>query len=349
MRIFDLGSTHGTYVDATLVGAGGAPVHAGSVLRIGRTLLLVVDDIDGVATPARRVNAEFLNVPHPLIAGPRLWQLWQATMRVAPPHHPILILGDKGSGKEWLARIVHSVSPQSGPFVVLNAATACPTKLARAFADAAGGVLFVDGITQLDAEAQNVLSVPMGIAAAQQGTGWSEPSAPVRVIASSVHDLRDTTAWTNVRTDLYYALTTIVMRIPRLCERREDILVLADGFIQSQCEELTLSMRAAEALLLGPWEDNIRQLKSVMTSAVISARNAGHTRILLKDLPSMARSDRTIANREEALALLVSALAKANGNATQAAKSLGISRATLYNLFKRHGVDPRAIRREPAS
>jgi two-component system, NtrC family, response regulator GlrR len=365
LRVIDLGSSHGTHVDGRAVATRGVVAHYGSVLRVGRALLLVVGDTEGSSAPIHRISGDFLGLAHDVLAGPGLWDTWQAASRVATLTYPVLIVGESGSGKEAVARILHSAQSSPGPFVSLNVA-AIPGELIEsemlgraqgtlkqapdhrpgAFREASGGVLFLDEVADLRIESQSALLRVMDQGRVRPLGASADVPVQVRVIAATSRNLHQACQDGLFRQDLYYRLSSIVIRVPALRERRTDIIALAQAIIDAQPEQLSLSVKAAEALLLAPWEGNVRQLNNVVIKALVRALGSHGKQILPEHLSDMSSLPVAAATNEYTSRELVTALANAQGNASAAAKMLGVSRATLYNLFKRHGVDPRVVRRE---
>lgn len=365
IRVTDLESSHGTFVSGRSAGAHGVTAYPGSVLRIGRTLLLVVEDVDASAAPIHQMSANFLGLAHDVLAGPCLWDTWQIATRVATLTHPVLLVGESGSGKEVVARILHAARSVPGPFVVANAAalgkhlfgeqmadcTAAaaaegPHHHSGAFRIASGGVLFLDEVGDLDLESQAALLRWMDQGGSPSADLSGELPVPTRVIAATSQDLQNACKEGRFRQDLLYRLSGISIRVPPLRARRTDIVAIAQSMIGSQTERLCLSAGTAEALLLASWEGNVRQLNNVVLQALVRALGAHSKQILPEHLSDIHASSIEVRGNELTGCELVNALTHAKGNASAAAKTLGVSRATLYNLFKRHGVDPRTARRK---
>ena len=362
VRVEDLGSQHGTFVDGKAVCAGGAVARAGAVLRAGSTLLLVSDDVDAHAAPMRRIAAGFLGVPHDVIGGHALAAVWQQAAHVAGLTHPVLILGESGSGKEAVARLIHAMRATPGPFVALNI-TAIPDALfeselfghvrgsftgavsdrAGAFQQASGGVLFIDEVADLRPDLQVKLLRAIDQMCVRPLGSNKDLVVRARVVAATSQDLRQACADGRFRLDLYYRLSGIVLEIPPLRERPVDILALASCFLKQESATLTLSARAAEALVLARWRGNVRELYYAIARASVHAFTSGGSEVLPEHLPDLDAFD---VHEEGPLTLEVvaAAIADARGNASQAAKALGVSRSTLYNILKREGVPADGLR-----
>jgi transcriptional regulator of acetoin/glycerol metabolism len=365
LQVEDLGSSHGTFVDGTAASGGAAIVaRSGAVLRVGGTLLLVSDDLAAHAGPVRRLAAAFLGLPRDVIGGPALAAVWQQAAHVASLSHPVLVLGESGSGKEAVARLIHAVRTPRGPFVALNIAaipeglfeselfghvrgsfTGALADRAGAFQQASGGVLFIDEVADLRRDLQVKLLRAIDQMCVRPLGSNKDLQVSVRVVAATSQDLRKACAEDRFRLDLYYRLSGIVLEIPPLRERREDVLTLASCFLQQESPQLTLSVRAAEALALARWRGNVRELQNAIARASVRVLATGGTELLPEHLPELDAPD---ARREREAPLTIesveAALADARGNASHAAKALGVSRSTLYNILKREGIAADALR-----
>lgn len=248
-----------------------------------RNLLLTRD-----AEPFRRVIGK---------SGP--WQHVLESVRiVAGSEASVLLQGETGTGKEEIARLIHNLSPRrDNPFIALNC-SALTTSLAESelfghekgaftsahqqrkgrFELAEGGTLFLDEIGDLPAEIQ-----PKLLRALQEGTfqrvgGEKEIRINLRIIAASHVDLKQATRDKRFRDDLYYRLTVFPISLPPLRERREDILLLADHFLQELRAEkggrIPRLTDGAAGLLQGhPWPGNVRELRNTLYRAVLVAES----------------------------------------------------------------------------
>jgi transcriptional regulator of acetoin/glycerol metabolism len=362
IRVEDVGSNHGTFLDGKAVGANGAVARPGAVLRAGSSLLLVSDDLDAHAAPMRRIAAGFLGMPRDVIGGQALAAVWQQAAHVAGLTHPVLILGESGSGKEAVARLIHAMRAAPGPFVALNIAaipdalfeselfghvrgsfTGAISDRAGAFQQASGGVLFLDEVADLRPDLQIKLLRTIDQMCVRPLGSNKELVVSARVVAATSQDLRQACAEGRFRLDLYYRLSGIVLAIPPLRERPVDILALASCFLKQESAKLTLSVRAAEALVLARWRGNVRELYYAVARASVHAFTSGGNEILPEHLPELDAFD---VHEEGPLTLeiVAAAIADAGGNASQAAKALGVSRSTLYNILKREGVPADGLR-----
>lgn len=362
----DRGSRYGTFLNGHPVPPSGALATFGSVLRVGAVLLLLVEDAQLHGAP-HRIGARFLGTRRDALAGPKLWAVWQQATRAATLSQPVLVLGESGSGKEAVARLIHAARPEPGPFVALNLAavpeglfeselfghargafTGAQSARLGAFREAKDGVLFLDelGDLRLDLQAKLLRAIdqmrvrPLGAAA-------DEPVS-ARVVAATSLDLLARCADGTFRTDLYYRLSGIVLKVPPLRERRDEVLFLADSLLKEAGAQVSLSSTAAEALALAPWPGNVRQLENVLTQATVAALEVGSAVIHAEQLPALEGEPAVARDEVEPdRDAVVLAFQRAGGNATRTAAALGVSRAQLYKLFKRYELLPSSLRTAP--
>jgi transcriptional regulator of acetoin/glycerol metabolism len=362
LLVTDLGSSHGTYVEGKRVAAEPVVAPWGAIVRTGCSLLLVVEDVQFYSSPLRKTAAGFLGLQRDVIAGPSLCKVWELAGRVAARPHPVLILGESGSGKEAVARIVHAMRPQPGPFVALNIAavpegmfeselfghvrgsfTGAAGARIGAFQAATNGVLFIDEVADLRSDLQVKLLRALDQMRVRPLGSNDDVPVNTRVVAATSQDLRGLCASGRFRQDLYYRLSGIVIEVPPLRERRDDIAALALAFLEQENSSMRLSIRAAEMLTLARWNGNVRELYFALAHASVQALSSGATDILPEHLPELELLS-TAAEPQLGPEVIAAAMERAAGNASAAAKSLGVSRSTFYNLVKRHGLQPEQLR-----
>jgi transcriptional regulator with PAS, ATPase and Fis domain len=305
----------------------------------------------------------------PLIGStPAMQALRSQIERVATTDFTVLLEGESGVGKELVARQIHDLSRrQNGPFVAINCAALVETLLEAElfgiedrtatgvrgrrgkFEHADGGTLFLDEIGDLSASAQaKLLRVIQDLAVERVG-GQGTRRVDIRIVAATNRNLGDMAKRNLFRTDLFYRVSGVDIRVPPLRERAADIVELAEYFLERHrpTRHLRLSAGAADALSLYPWPGNVRELERLMERAVALAD--GHT-IELDDLPPLVRGDYdavvqpslergdTMRAWGSRYARLV--LERHGGNKAEACRTLGISYHTLnaYLRFNpRHG------------
>ena len=289
-------------------------------------------------------------------------------MRVAPTDASVLILGESGTGKEVLARLIHDHSLRNrGAFVAVNCA-ALPENLIESelfghergaftgavqakpgrFEEASGGTLLLDEIGEMPLALQPKLLRVLEEHTLRRVGGTRDLKVDPRIIAATNRPLEDEVREGRFREDLLYRINVFTMRIPPLRERRDDILPLADRFLQSQgMREKRFSPAVQRLLAEYPWPGNVRELRNAVMRAAIIARGS---LILPEDLPESIRLS-TVASAPEAPGAvltgdmeeiqkkaILNALQQTGGNKTQAASLLGISRRNLIYKLRSYGM-----------
>jgi len=348
----DEGSSHGTFVNATRVPLGGVVARFGDVVRIGDALLLVVADVEHSAARPRRSEGAGLGLADTLVAGPELAAVWDEARRAAALREPVLVIGETGSGKECIARMLHGERENPGPFVAMNV-SAVPDALFEAelfgyergaftgaemgrpgaFREARGGVLFLDEVGELKLESQCKLLRALDTGQVRPLGSKGDVAVNARVVSATSRDLEKACDTGDFRSDLFYRLSGLVIRVPPLRERRGDILLIAHEVLNQRAPGLTLSTDAAESLVLARWEGNVRQLRHAVYQAADRASRAEERSVLSQHLGSLARVEPHA--RELTSDRIEQALAQCGGIASHAARRLGVSRTTLYKALKR--------------
>jgi transcriptional regulator with PAS, ATPase and Fis domain len=300
--VTDLGSRNGTFVDGHPLMDGEVAAAAGAVIRCGRTLALLVDDVRGFEPGEVLDDGE-------VVAGPRLVAAWREAERAARTGDTLLITGESGAGKELAARAFHRAAVAAGaigPLVAVNCA-AIPANLAERLlfgarrgaysgadrdadgylATADGGTLFLDEIAELDLGVQAKLLrvletgevLPLGASRA----------TPVRfkVVAATLRPLRDEVAARRFRDDLYYRIGRPEVAVPPLRARREEIPWLVARALAA-APGVTAHPTLVEACLLRPWPGNVRELLGEVRRAALAAREDGRPLLRGEDLPDGA-------------------------------------------------------------
>jgi DNA-binding NtrC family response regulator len=166
-----------------------------------------------------------------------------------------------------------------------------------------------------------------------------------RLVTATSRDLEAATRSGEFRRDLFYRLSAVVIRVPPLRDRREEILMLAADRLARAAPGVALSPGAAEALALRSWSGNVRELQFTLLQATRARPRRGRARSTGGTCPNPSRARRP-ARAELTEESLRAALGRTRGNATAAARLLGVSRATLYNFSARCGLDLSALRAE---
>jgi two-component system NtrC family response regulator len=299
-------------------------------------------------------------------ASPQMQAVFDFIRKVAPTNAPALILGESGTGKEMVAKALHRRSAQKdGPFVAINcntipenlleselfghergAFTGAHTQRKGHIESAAGGTLFLDEIGELPASVQVKLLRFLQEKCFQRVGGRQEIQSDARVIAATNRNLQESAASGKFREDLYFRLAVVVVKMPPLRERGDDIVLVAKAFLRDYGVEhakpsLTFAPDALRALSLHRWPGNVRELQNRVQRAVIMADGK---RVTARDLeltdtlgalpPQTLKEARESVERE----MVQEALRRHRGKVTAAALELGISRPTLYELMEKLGI-----------
>jgi DNA-binding NtrC family response regulator len=285
--------------------------------------------------------------------------------RIGPSDANVLITGEHGTGKEVAARRLHLASARAGkPLVIVNAGgisegvfeselfghvkgafTDAKSDRVGFFELADGGTLFLDEIGNLPMKLQSKLLRVLQAGEYQRVGSSRTQRANVRVLSATNVDIRTEIAEGRFREDLLYRLNTVELRLPPLRERREDIPLLATHFLGRQSTQYRKSVEsftpdAMQALLSYEWPGNIRELEHTVERAVLLSHG---TRVEVADLNLRPRSDEVPTLDEMALEdverlLIQKALRRHDGNVSQAAAALGLSRSALYRRLQRFGL-----------
>ncbi|MBL8398741.1 MAG: PEP-CTERM-box response regulator transcription factor [Candidatus Accumulibacter sp.] len=299
---------------------------------------------------------------------PELLRVCRTIERVAVTDATVLLLGESGTGKELLARAVHDASPRRRErFVAINCA-AIPDNLLEselfgyekgAFTGAArttpgkietanNGTLMLDEIGDLPHALQAKLLRFLQERVIERIGGRQEIYVNVRIVCATHQNLKALIAENRFREDLYYRLAEIVVNIPPLRERSGDATLLAHVFVRRFAEDqgrgtMTLREDALKAIESHSWPGNVRELENYIKRAVIMAEG---NQITADDvgLPSTRDSDNAVildlrrARDDAERRVIITALARADGNVVKAAELIGVSRPTLYDLMHRFGL-----------
>jgi DNA-binding NtrC family response regulator len=274
--------------------------------------------------------------------------------QIACSNVSVLITGPNGTGKERIAAIMHANSAvKRGPFVAVNCG-ALPGELIEAelfgaeagaytganktregrFELADGGTLFLDEIGNLPLPGQMKLLRVLETGQFERLGSGKTRHAKVRVLSATNADIKAMIQAGTFREDLYYRLNVIEVNLPPLAERNDDILPLAEFFLDGRAE---LGEAARDALLGYPWPGNVRELKNAIERAALLAGGNAITPELL-NLPQHAPAAAARNLDEPSREVVEAALHKADGVVSRAAQRLGLSRQALYRRMERYGL-----------
>ena len=297
-------------------------------------------------------------------AAPEMLKVARTIERVASANVSVMLLGASGTGKELLARAVHEKSPRSrGEFVAINCA-AIPENLLEAelfgyergaftgavkttpgkIEQAQSGTLFLDEVGDIPLPLQVKLLRFLQERVIERIGGRQPIAVDTRIVCATHQDLDAMTDDGRFREDLYYRLAEIVIPIPGLAERPGDAVLLARHFTNRFARELKVKVQglapdAVEAIDNYPWPGNVRELENRIKRAVIMAdgKQLGAADLDLRrreaePMPINLRAAREVIDRR----VIRQALTRTEHNISGAAKLLGISRPTLYDLMKQY-------------
>ena len=296
---------------------------------------------------------------------PAMQEVFEVVRQVAPSRTTVLVSGESGTGKELVAKAIHQLSPRSRqPLVTVHCAALSATLLESElfghergaftgaherrigrFEQAQGGSLFLDEIGEIDATIQIKLLRFLGERTFERVGSNKTISADVRLITATNKNLQELVRSGTFREDLFYRLRVVEIHMPPLRDRAGDIPLLAQDFLHEFADELgkpvkDFTAEALEALIQHTWPGNVRELRTALEHAVVLCRG---DRITLRDLPPSVRPggaeaalpirnnvQNELTVKEAEKQLIIRALKSAEGNRTEAAERLGMSRRTLH-------------------
>ena len=366
----DLGSRNGTFVNgAELAATDGKPssmvmrgVPAPGVVRVGRTILLLCDDI-------RSLQDRHVEIVDDMVIGPQLREAYDEIDDVATAGESLHITGPSGAGKELAARRYHNGSPRrSGPFVAVNCA-AIPDGLAErllfgavkgaysgadltteGYVQAAhGGTLFLDEIAELDLLVQAKLLRALETRSVVP-LGATKPVPVDVLVCSATHcDLRQAVADGDFRTDLYFRVAQPAVSLPALSDRREEIPYLIAYQLAKVDSNIVAHPLFVEACVTRQWPGNIRELCREVTRAARRTLRAGKQTVVAEHISqtigtvfeAKARPRKGSATggdtplRDEILAILQ----REEWNVSAAARVFGVHRNQMRRWMDRYEID----------
>jgi two-component system NtrC family response regulator len=334
------------------------------------TLMLMVERafrLHALQQENRRLQEAQDSPTHGIITrDPGMLNICRSVEKVAPSDATVILLGESGTGKELLARALHQMSPRSVKrFVAINCA-AIPENLLESelfgyekgaftganrqtrgkieFAD--GGTFFLDEVGDLSLALQAKILRFLQERVVERIGGREEIPVDLRIVCATHQNLKKLVEEGRFREDLYYRLSEIVISIPPLRERHGDAALLAHAFMNKFSRREGRSIRgfkqdALDAIEAYAWPGNVREMENYIKRAVIMADGS---QIGAADLGLQAQAGkpeplnlRQVRDEAECAAIL-KVLSRVDGNIAEAAHLLGVSRPTLYDLIKRHGL-----------
>lgn len=289
----------------------------------------------------------------------------EVVKNVSPSDANIILLGENGTGKSMIARLIHEHSlRREGPFISVNmgglaeslfeseifghvkgAFTDAKSDRPGRFELARGGTIFLDEIGNLTMSQQNRLLRLLENGEFERVGSSRTIQTDVRIISATNAILKEKVAEKSFREDLYYRLNTVSIKMPPLRERHDDILPLAHHFLTDLCKKYQKSIKGfsydAEQLLRQyPWPGNIREMSHALERAVLmcNGENIHKNHFMLEPTESGTADIDSMSVEEMEKMLIEKSLKRNEGNVSEAAKQLGMSRATFYRRLKNFGI-----------
>ena len=292
-------------------------------------------------------------------------QLYNYVKLVAPTNMSVLINGASGTGKEYVAHRIHQLSKRADqPFVAIDcgsipkelaaseffghvkgAFTGALTDKTGAFVAANGGTIFLDEVGNLSYEVQIQLLRALQERKVRPVGSNKEINVDVRLVTATNENLEQAIEKGAFREDLYHRINEFTLRMPQLKDRREDILLFANFFLDQANREMDKQLigfddKASRALLEYHWPGNLRQMKNIVRRATLLAQGKFITLNELSELKESAAPvpNMALRNEETEKQQIINALQQTGNNKSRAAQLLGIDRKTLYNKLKLYSI-----------
>lgn len=365
VEVTDLGSTNGTYLGSARIERAVVPVDA--VLEVGRTKLKLSDG-EGTTVPLSSGETTGL-----IVGDSEVMQRLMAQLeKVSSSEVPCLLMGESGTGKEVIARAIQMLSKRSdGPFVTVDCGAFSPNLVASelfghekgaftgadrqhvgAFERAHGGVLFLDEIGELPLDLQPQLLGALERRRFRRLGGQREIDVDVQLVSATNRDLRVEVNEGTFRLDLYYRLAVVVLRLPSLRDRRDDVPLLVEHFLRDAGHDGPVTDVVPDEIMAGlkahRWPGNVRELRN-WVEATVAMGEAGE---LMSHEP---RGMNATADDGELLVMpykearfrvledferryLERLIERARHNVSAAAREARMDRSYLLKLLQRHGL-----------
>lgn len=295
-------------------------------------------------------------------------QLYNYVGLVAPTNMSVLINGSSGTGKEYVAHRIHQLSKRNDkPFIAVDCGS-IPKELAAseffghvkgsftgaladktgAFVAANGGTIFLDEIGNLSYEVQIQLLRALQERKIRPVGSTQEISVDIRLVSATNENLDQAIEKGTFREDLYHRINEFTLRMPDLKERKEDILLFANFFLDQANKELDKHLigfdaKASQALQSYHWPGNLRQMKNIVKRATLLAQGSFITLLELGtellETPVSGMTSMALRNEETEKEHILEALRQTGNNKSKAAQLLDIDRKTLYNKLKLYNID----------
>jgi DNA-binding NtrC family response regulator len=344
----DLDSRNGTHVERQAI-PGVVRLLPGQVFEIGRSFWMV-REVGQHDLPAEHVRA----LDPSGTSNPALCAIQRTLVRLAPSDVPLLLHGETGTGKEVTARAVHQLSKRPGAFVATNLAALSDDRIdailfghsrddrAGIFEQANRGTVFFDELGELSPAAQTKLHAALAEGRVMR-VGDDQPRTfEVRVICSTLHDIRALVEAGKFRPDLYSRLAGFHATLPPLRRRREDLGVLTKVVFEARAgARVKVATRAFRRILSHSWPFNVRELhQTLATASILAGTNGEISRDLLDDILSSRRDmPQSPESVSELRAKLVSELAKTGGDTAEVARALARDQKEIHRWIERFEIE----------
>jgi len=366
-------SGHGTVALTAEAFKLGAHEFMEKPLRLMQVRACIRNALEAVRLKNRVLEQERAKFPRPIYSSPLMKQLFGQAGKLASLREPVIIMGPSGSGKELVAHSLHyDGTRREGPFIATNAAS-MPVNLAEdelfghekgAFTGAdrqrigclekaSGGTLFLDEIADLDLQIQAKILRVLETGTLLRLGGTQSVTVDVRIIAATHKNLTRMVEEGRFRNDLWYRLCAFVLTVPPLADRREDIPLIAQSFLEKTCAEIgcskTLGDDAVTFLQTLPFAGNVRELKHIITRAAVFSDSsiidrdavagaAPGVSAAAPPIESYSVLDYRTARDRFEVDYFTAVLSKAGGNITAAAAAIGMAQSNLSRKLKELGL-----------
>jgi DNA-binding NtrC family response regulator len=356
----DLDSRNGTHIERQAI-PGMARLLAGQVFEVGRSFWMI-REVTQHDLPAEHVRAlDPSGTSNPLLCATQ-----RTLVRLANSEVHLLLHGETGTGKEVTARAVHRLSGRPGAFVAANLAALSDERIDSIlfghrrgafpgadedrpgiFEQADQGTLFFDELGELSPSAQTKLHAALAEGRVMR-VGEDQPRKfDVRVICSTLHEIRALVEAGKFRPDLYSRLAGFAATLPPLRRRREDLGVLTNAVYRSRAgTQVKIATRAFRRILSHSWPFNVRELhQTLATASILAGTNGEISRDLLDDILASRRDmPQSPESVSELRAKLVSELAKTGGDTVEVARALAREPKEIHRWIERFEIEPDAYR-----
>jgi DNA-binding NtrC family response regulator len=334
-----------------------------SLVRVHAELYQAIRRARQLELENRLLRAE--GMPEFIASSPAMQPVLELIAQVGPSDANVLITGEHGTGKEIVARLLHTASPRARmPLVAVNAGglpegtfeseifghvkgafTDARTDRIGRFELANGGTLFLDEIANVPLRQQAKLLRVLETGELERVGSSQTRRVDVRILSATNALLHDEAAAGNFREDLLFRINTVEIHLPALRDRRDDIPVLAQHFLarnraRYRKQVSAFSPAAMQAMMQYPWPGNVRELEHAVERAVLLCRGdeIDPANLIIASTRTAAQSFDNMSIDEVEAMLVRKVLRRCDGNISQAAEALGLSRAALYRRIEKYGL-----------